>query len=179
MTISAENQRNTAFDMSVDQITRQLTKVVAREVEHLDSLLQLLTDQQRLLVESDVVGVEQNVQKQDQALIVSRELEAERRQLLGSLAEQIDGDPQELTLSRLTELLSSSYASRLKQMQKTMLSITGNIQHVRRQNEMLINRSMMHIRETVRLMAGHMATAPEYAPRTTTKQNAALVNRVG
>ncbi|MCP4711458.1 MAG: hypothetical protein GY869_22790, partial [Planctomycetes bacterium] len=62
---------------------------------------------------------------------------------------------------------------------KTMISITGNIQHVRQQNEMLIDRSMMHIRETVRLLAGNIATAPAYAPRTTTKQNAALVNRVG
>jgi hypothetical protein len=179
MSSPAEQPLAPAAEQSVSQITRQLTQVVAREVEHLDSLLQLLTDQQRFLVESDVAGVEQNVQQQEQAIRFSRELETERRRLLGRLAEYIDGDPQQLTLSRLTDVLSGTYAARLKQLQQTMLSITGNIQHVRRQNDMLINRSMMHIRETVRLIAGNMATAPEYAPRTTTKKTAALVNRIG
>lgn len=175
----AEQQSAPETEQSVGEITRQLTQVVAREVEHLDSLLQLLTDQQRFLVESDVAGLEQNVQQQEQAIRFSRELETERHRLLGRLAEHIDGDPQQLTLSRLADVLSGTYAARLKQLQQTMLSITGNIQHVRRQNDMLINRSMMHIRETVRLIAGNMATAPEYAPRTTTRKKAALVNRIG
>lgn len=179
MSSTAEQPLVPEAEQSVGQITRQLTQVVAREIEHLDSLLQLLTDQQRFLVESNVVGVEQNVQKQEQAIRFSRELETERRRLLGRLAGHINGDPQELTLSKLTDVLSGTYAARLKQLQQTMLSITGNIQHIRKQNELLINRSMMHIRETVRMFAGNMATAPEYAPRTTTKKKAALVNRVG
>ena len=179
MPISAESRNAPVAEDAVGQITRQLTQVVSREVEHLGSLLQLLTDQQRFLVEGNVAGVEENVVRQEQALHLSHELENERHRLLGWLAEHVDGNPQELTLSKLTELLSGTYASRLKQLQKTLLSITGNIQRVRQQNELLINRSMMHIRETVRLLAGNMATAPEYAPRTTTKKNAALFNRIG
>jgi hypothetical protein len=179
MLTSIENAKAPTNELSVDQITLKLSKVVAREVEHLDSLLQLLTDQQRFLVEKNVAAVEENVQRQEQAISYSRELEAERQRLLGRLAERVDGNPRELTLSKLTDVLSGTYATRLKKMQQTMLSITGNIQHVRQQNEMLINRSLMHIRETMRLLAGSQATAPEYAPRTTTKNNAALVNRVG
>lgn len=179
MPTTRENPNAPSAESSADQITRQLSQVVAREVEHLDSLLQLLTEQQRFLVENNVAAVEQNVQEQERAIHRSRELETQRQHLLGRLAQSIDGDPRELTLSRLTGVLSGTYASRLKSLQQTMLSITGNIQQVRQQNEMLINRSLKHIGETMRLLAGSQATTPEYAPRTTAKKNAAFFNRVG
>jgi len=163
----------------MDDITQKLIGVVGREVEHLDTLLQLLTHQQRFLVEDDVTAVEENIRKQEAAIQIARELEAERCRLLERLAQDMDSDAQALTLSRLADLLSGTYAARLKELQKTLLSITGNIQRTRWQNEMLINRSLFHIGETMRLLAGNATTNPGYSPKSTTKNNAALINRMG
>lgn len=166
-------------ELPVEGITQKLIDVVAREVEHLDSLLLLLTRQQRFLVEDNVTAVEENVQEQETAIQIARELETERCHLLERLAAQVDSDAQALTLSKLAGLLSGVYAARLKELQETLLSITGNIQRTRWQNEMLINRSLFHIGETMRLLAGSAAATPAYSPKMTTKNNAALVNRMG
>jgi|GEM_PF-3959144 len=174
-----DDKESPAAETSVNQITQNLIRVVAREAEHLDSLLQLLTHQQRFLVEGNVAAVEDNTQQQERSIGISRELEAERRRLLDELAEHVDGSAQALTLSRLTDVLSGTYAARLKELRRTLLSITKNIQRTRQKNEMLINRSLFHIGETMRLWAGCAATAPAYSPDTTTKSNAALVNRIG
>lgn len=174
-----DENKPAAVGLPVDEITQKLIEVVAREVEHLDSLLQLLTHQQRFLVEDNVTAVEENVQKQETAIQIARELEAERFHLLDRLAEHVDSDAQALTLSKLAGLLSGTYAARLKELQKTLLSITGNIQRTRWQNEMLINRSLFHIGETMRLLAGKSTTNPGYSPMRTMSNNAALVNRMG
>jgi flagellar biosynthesis/type III secretory pathway chaperone len=180
MPTGIENKKTKAAETSLDQITQSLIRVVAREAEYLETLLQLLTRQQRFLVEGDVPAVEQNIQEQERAIRTARELETERCRLLDRLAGHLDGNSQTLTLSRLAEVLAGTYAARLKELRTTLLSITENIQRVRSQNEMLIDRSLFHIGETMRLLAGSAATVPSYSMNpATTKKNAALVNRVG
>lgn len=162
------------------QITERLVRIVAREAEHLDTLLQLLTAQQRFLVEGDLAEVEQNVQKQEEAIHLAGELEGERARLLKALAPQLDEQPQALSLARLSELLSGTYAQRIKQLRETLLSITGNIQRTRQQNEMLIGRSLYHVDETMRLIAGNDNTSPSYAEGKSAGGNGKpIVNRLG
>ena len=165
---------------TVDQLTEELMAVVAREAEQLDQLWQLLSRQQRFLVEGDVAGVTANVQEQAQALRIAHELETERLRLLDEAAVCLEGDPRALTLSRLAGLLSGSYAERLNELRATLVAITKNIERTRQQNEMLINRSLYHIGETVRLFAGSMATVPAYSANPSVRRpGAALVNRIG
>jgi len=164
----------------VDRLTQDLIGVVAREAEQLDTLWQLLSRQQRFLVEGNVAAVEANVQEQEQVIRISRELEGERCRLLCRVAEQLAGDPRAMTLAKLAELLSGSYATRLNELRGTLVSITQNIERARRQNEMLITRSLFHIGETMRLLAGSAATVPAYSANPAVRApGAALLNRVG
>jgi len=180
MPIGVEHTELSAAEMSADQITRSLIRIVSREAEHLDTLLQMLTRQQRMLVEGNVSGVEENVREQEQAIHIARELENERCRLLNLLAQHLDGGPESLTLTRLAGLLSGDYSARLKELRKMLLATTENIEHKRKQNEMLINRSLMHIGETMRLLAGSAASVPSYSANTVTaKSAAALINRLG
>jgi len=180
MPIGGEHTDLSAAEMSADQITGSLIRIVSREAEHLDTLLQTLTRQQRMLVKGDISGVEENVREQEQAIHVARELERERCRLLDHLAQHLDGAPDSLTLTRLAELLSGKYSARLKELRKMLLATTENIEHKRTQNEMLINRSLMHIGETMRLLAGSAASVPSYSANpVTAKSTVALVNRLG
>jgi hypothetical protein len=180
MPIGVEHIESSAAEMSADQITRNLIRIVSREAEHLDALLLMLTRQQRSLVEGDISGVQENVREQEEAIQVARELEKERCRLLELLAGHLNGEAASLTLTRLAGLLSGTYASRLKELRTMLVATTVNIERMRRQNEMLINRSLMHIGETMRLLAGSAATVPSYSANpTAVNKNAALVNRLG
>ncbi len=163
----------------VDRITENLIKIVAREVEHLDRLLGLMTEQQVHLVQSDVPAVEENVRQQEQALQRLRELERERLRLLDQLSAHVPDDSEALTLSRLSTILSGTYAEQLDKLRGTLTSAAANIQRVRRQNELLIDRSMLHIRETMRLIAGRSDDGSSYAPRSAQNAGAGLINRLG
>ncbi len=163
-----------------DELTRSLIKIVAREAEQLDSLLQLLSRQQRMLVEGDAAGVAENVARQEEALRVSRGLEAERTAILAQLGENYDDRVENLTLARLTDLLSGTYSARLRELRRTLLSISGNIENTRRKNAMLINRSMHYIGETMKMMAGEMPTVQAYTERPGgPRASAALISRIG
>ncbi len=179
MTAKTPDTPATTHQAAVDRITENLIKVVSREVEHLDRLLALMTEQQVQLVEGNVPAVEDNVRQQEQMLQRSHELERERKRLLDQLSAHVPSEADALTLTRLSTLLSGTYAERLDKLRTTLMSTATNIQRVRRQNELLIDRSMMHIRETIRLLAGRSDDGSSYAPRPPRTAGAGLINRMG
>jgi predicted transcriptional regulator len=147
---------------TVESLTNKLTDIVSREVKQFELFLKLLIDQQNYLVANDLENLNRVIKEQERAILVTRELERNRMRVIAELSEQIDDDPNNMTLSRVTKSLAQPQALKLEKMQKALTGLHAKINKVKSKNEFLIKKSMEYIEGTVRLLASSNNEAPTY-----------------
>lgn len=164
------------------EIIEQLVTVVAEEAEHCERVLTLLRHQQRHLVEGNIPELQASVLEQEKAMRRSRELEQRRQFLLDHLAQTpaFAGDRPNVT--RLISTLSDDYARRLENLRTSMTRSIQQVNKTKGENQMLIERSLYNIHETIQLLASANASGADYAVNGA--QNAGMaaplsVDRVG
>jgi hypothetical protein len=163
----------------VESLTNKLTDIVSREVKQFELFLKLLIDQQNSLVANDLEKLNRVVKEQEEAILVTRELEKSRMRIIAEISERLDDDPNNLTLSRITRSLGQPQARKLERMQKTLTELHAKINRVKSKNEFLIKRSMEYIDGTVRLLASSGADTQTYRDTTAGKHKSPsiVVNR--
>jgi predicted transcriptional regulator len=155
---------------NVESLTNKLTDVVSREVKQFELFLKLLIDQQNYLVANDLENMNRVIKEQEKAISVTRELERNRMRVIAELSEQIDDDPNNMTLSRVTKSLAQPQALKLEKMQKALTDLHAKINKVKSKNEFLIKKSMEYIEGTVQLLASSSKEAPTYGDGNSRKQ---------
>ena len=146
----------------VESLTNKLTDIVSREVKQFELFLKLLIDQQNYLVANDLENLNRVIKEQETAILVTRELEKNRMRVIAELSEQIDDDPNNMTLSRVTKSLAQPQALKLEKMQRALTDLHAKINKVKSKNEFLIKKSMEYIEGTVRLLASGNNEIPTY-----------------
>ena len=149
----------------MESLTNKLTDIVSREVAQFENFLRLLTDQQDYLVSNDLENLQRVVKEQEKAIIATRELEKSRMLVIAEISERIGDDPNNLTLSRITRILSQPQAGKLERMQKTLTDLHARISKVKSKNEFLIRKSMEYIEGTVRLLASGADNVSTYGDK--------------
>jgi len=150
-------------DSALKELIEQLVSVVAEEAEHCERILTLLRHQQRHLVEGNVEELRANVLEQENAMRRSRELEQRRQTLLDNLAQTPAFDGERPGLARLITTLSDDYGRRLETLRTSMTHSIQQVIKTKEQNQMLIERSLFNINETIQLLASANASAADYA----------------
>lgn len=146
----------------MESLTNKLTDIVSREVKQFELFLKLLTDQQDFLVANDLENLNRVIKEQEEAIVVTRELERNRMRVIAEISERIDDDPNNMTLSRVTKSLAQPQALKLEKMQKALTGLYAKINKVKSKNEFLIKKSMEYIEGTVRLLASSSEETPTY-----------------
>jgi predicted transcriptional regulator len=160
---------------NVESLTNKLTDIVSREVKQFELFLKLLIDQQNYLVANDLENLNRVIKEQEQAILITRELEKNRMRIIAELSEQIDDDPNNMTLSRVTKSLAQPQALKLEKMQRALTDLHAKISKVKSKNEFLIKKSMEYIEGTVRLLASSNNEAPTYGDGNSKEQKSPSV----
>ncbi len=141
----------------------RLIDILGKEAALFESFLELLEQQQKMLVENDVEGLNRVTERQREKLIESRLLNRQREELIEQIkqANAVEGD---LNVSRLLEMVDEEHADRLSKLREVILKLNDKITTVRNQNAMLLNRSREYIAKTMEMLSRIHTPEGAYAP---------------
>lgn len=131
----------------------RLIELIQKEVDSLENFLWLLTEEEECLINNRFDQLEESIHKQEQVIIRAKQLEKERMEITAWLSKGINFNQEKTPLSKLIQLLDSSYSSKLEELQKTLLELHRKVEAQRDKNEELIKESMGYIdRDIIFLM---------------------------
>ena len=140
-----------------------LIEVINKEGKCLEKFLTLLSEEQKFLVENDVDSLRRSVEDQEKTIRDARKLEDERIKLTDSLAEKLKIDKDEVSISKLIELVEESYSTKLRELQNTLSSLYARLERQRKKNEFLIKQSMKYVDKSVKVFLGLERRDPSYS----------------
>jgi flagellar biosynthesis/type III secretory pathway chaperone len=126
-----------------------LVDVIKREEGHLQDFLGLLEQQKTLLVENRVEDFENTVAQQEQLIDSIKELESRRIDLVGQLADGMEVNEDEVTLTRLVEMSLGQVSTELKDAKKSMTQLVDRIRRANQVNQYLIKRSLNRTQRSI------------------------------
>lgn len=159
---------------NLSEMVAALIQVISREAAVFEDFLGLLKQQQEMLVQNDIDGLNQNTALQREKVVESQILSKNREELVSEIksANAIEGD---LNVSRLLELVDEDQGSRLLQLRNIINGLNDKIGEVRDQNAMLLNRSREYINRTMELLAKINNPDTSYSKNGTTVGNGSSV----
>jgi hypothetical protein len=130
-----------------------LIELIQKEVDSLENFLWLLTEEEECLINNRFNQLQESIHKQEQAILRAKQLEKERMEMTAWLSAGVNFNQERTSLSKLIQLLDSSYSSKLEELQKTLLELHRKVEAQRDRNEELIKESMGYIdRDIIILM---------------------------
>ena len=129
-----------------------LIDILGKEATLFESFLDLLEQQQRMLVENDVEGLNRITDLQREKLVESQILNRQREEVIEQIkvANAVEGD---LNVTRLLEIVDRDHADQLAKLRNLILKLTEKITHIRNQNATLLNRSREYIAKTMEMLS--------------------------
>ena len=145
-----------------DALIIELVAVINEEVRAFQKLLNSLTDEQQVIVEDDLVGIEWIVAEQQQLALHAHQLETRRIQLVRELAVRLDLEPENLSLGRLVEVLEGPHGEELARMREHMLELNVRIRTISENNAFLIRHSLRYTERCLDILTGQAGTRGVY-----------------
>jgi len=159
---------------SLSEMVEMLVETLSTEAVVFEDFLKLLTQQQEMLVNNDIDGLNSVTGLQHQKVAQSQLLYQRRDKLVAEInsANAIEGD---LNVSKLLEHVDEHQGGRLIQLREIIQSLTQKIGEVRNQNAMLLNRSKEYILRTMELLSKINNPDSGYAANGETVENGSSV----
>ncbi|MCK5118785.1 MAG: flagellar protein FlgN [Candidatus Latescibacteria bacterium] len=127
----------------------ELIEIIHKEMRLLHNLLELVNDEQQTLLRNDAEGLVGNLTRQEALLEKADQLEKQRLRVTEVLSRKLRVAPEELSMSRLMDLVEEAHSTELGKLQQTLVEAHQKIGETNRNNELLIRQSMGYIARTL------------------------------
>ncbi len=141
-----------------EQLLVDLAALINEEIRAFHRLLEVLQEEQRAIVEDDIETIEACVAVQQEVAGTAHQLEGKRVRIVEQLAQQLDLEPQNMSLSRLVEALEGPRAEELTQMRAKLLELNGKIRNVSENNSFLIRQSLRYTERCLDILTAQSPT---------------------
>ena len=148
--------------LPMNSSVQQLVALLEKEANLYQALLSLIFDERNALIDSDLARLNAAGKEKENLYLKLRILEEQRSQLLTQLARMMACPSSELTLSRLSQKLTTPYADRLNDCSRNLVSLLEKVQKASRHNKGLFNHSIELIRGSFNLFSNLLASGPVY-----------------
>ena len=140
----------------------KLVILLEKEASLYQKLLSLIYDERSALIESDLEKLNAAGKEKENLYLKLRILDEQCSQLLSQLARKVGCPKTELTVTRLSEVLSAPYAERLTDCSRNLVSLLERVQKANRHNRGLFSHSMELIRGSFNMFKNLLASGPIY-----------------
>ena len=145
-----ENRGDTKVDM--DHYFSELIDILKHEIRSFNTIVELLILEQKGLVECNNVLLLEVLERQEDVFSSIACLEKSRIEIIKKIADTIGEDPDELTISRLSEIAGEDIKKELLETAHVLSTINEDIRHKRISNSMLINQGIMIVESQIRFI---------------------------
>ena len=137
-----------------DVLIGELIEVINEEIRAFHKLLASLREEQKVIVEDDLEGIEQIVAEQRQLAICAHQLETRRIQLVEALVARLDLEPDNVSLGRLVEAVEGPHGEELAHMREQLLQLNARIRITSENNAFLIRQSLRYTERCLDIITG-------------------------
>ena len=127
-------------------------ELITQEVDSLENFLVLLKEEEEYLLKNHFDLLRDSIQKREKALIRSRILEKNRKDITTQISRDLKIEQNKTSLFKVSQLLDSSYSSKIDDLQKTLLGLHRKVEIQRKKNEELIKDSMVYMDQDMKLL---------------------------
>lgn len=132
----------------------KLIELVSQEVTIFEQFLLALNQQQEALVGNDIESLETTTCKLESLTAKTREIESKRFVLVKEISQELQMGEDDVTLSKLIELVKEHESSQLARLQSTLLGLHNQITETKSRNDFLIKKSMEFVNNTITTLSG-------------------------
>ncbi len=159
---------------SLSGMVEKLIEILSNEAIVFEEFLKLLGQQQEMLVNNDIDGLNRVTELQREKVSQGQLLNQRLEELVLEIqsVNAIEGD---LNVSMLLEHVDEHQGGRLVQLRKIIQGLTNKIGEVRDQNAMLLNRSREYISRTMEMLSKINNPDTGYAANGETVENGSSV----
>ena len=157
--VANKNQRNPEMN---DSVLKELIDVINEEVRTFQRLLTSLQEEQQVIIEDDLEGIEKIVAEQRQLAAHANQIEARRVELVNELALRLDLQSDNVSLSRLVEVLEGPHSEELANMRGQLLELNSQIRATSENNAFLIRQSLRYTDRCLDILTGQQVERRVY-----------------
>jgi len=133
----------------MNDLISQLIGIIKREEDVLEKFLDCLNRQKEHIVRNSIEDFDLTVKEEERIIVLIREIERERMELVKSIASDAGAPDIQLTLTRLIEINLGEGSDELKNLKKTLSGLVERIKKANRVNQYLIRRSLSFIQKNI------------------------------
>ena len=146
----------------MERLLKKLIGLLEHATELYQSLFAVVQNEKDAVVGLDLQKLNEACKAKDNLLLKLRILEEQREQIMVRMADEIGCSPQGLTLTQLSLLVDESYARKLTDRSRDLLTLIQSLQDAMQQNKFLMSHSMQLIQGSYNLLSNLMAANPLY-----------------
>jgi flagellar biosynthesis/type III secretory pathway chaperone len=146
----------------MERLLNKLIGLLEHAAELYQSLFAVVQNEKNAVVGLDLQQLNEACKAKDNLLLKLRILEEQREQIMVRMADEIGCSPQGLTLTQLSLLVDESYARKLTDRSRDLLTLIQSLQDAMQQNKFLMSHSMQLIQGSYNLLSNLMAANPLY-----------------
>jgi flagellar biosynthesis/type III secretory pathway chaperone len=146
----------------MELLLNELLGLLEGEIDLYGSLLLALQKEKRAVVDSNLDELIETNREKESLFLKIRILEEQRLTILEKLAENLGQLAQNLTLTKLSQLVEEPQSTQLADCHSRFLSLAQSIQEVNLSNKALLNHSLDLVRSSLTLLSDLMPSNPVY-----------------
>lgn len=150
---------------TLDKHVESLAGILDKEYKLYKQVLDLVMNEQRTLVNVDMEGLEENLQKQQKLQAKISKLEAKRIEELEVIGIFLGSLPERLRLSAIAQNVEPELGEKLVTQGEHFKSIISEILRLNKSNKYLIDRSLQFIEKNVQAFFGAIEDKGLYNPK--------------
>lgn len=133
----------------MEEELRELENILRAEQKLFGIYLEKLTEQQRYLIENDLKGLKDSIEKISFLAQEAMTLENSRKVVIDRISRKLNVDKDDITLSKLLDRFKGHKFEELEKLRNAILDTHFKATAQRERNELLINQSMSIIGRTI------------------------------
>ena len=156
-----------------DKAISKLIVTLSEEMQMYNELLLALREKQSSIIEGKVQGLKDALIKEQAIIRQTREKGEERAEDFQAVVDAVGQDGQVRNVSQLINVVESTYAERLSDIQRSLHKIANQVSIVNEENRYLLEYSIKFVREAARELIKSSDHFPVYSAEGTGKEPAA------
>ena len=148
--------------MIMELLLDDLLGLLEGEIGLYASMLLALQKEKKAIVDSNHKALNETSRKKENLFLKIRILEEQRISILKKLAQELGQSSQDLTLSKLSQLVQEPHSTRLVDCHSTFLSLAQSIQEINQSNKTLLTHSLDLVKTSVSLLSDLLSSNPVY-----------------
>ena len=146
----------------MDLLLNRLFDILEKETGLYELLLIALKNEKKAVVDSRLDKLNEASKEKENLLLKIRILEEQRSTNLMNLAEKLGQSPQDLTLTRLSQLLDEPYSTQMEGFCSKFSALMQSIEEINKNNKALIQHSLELVRGSLTLLNDLVPSSPVY-----------------